>query len=235
VVLTNAGTASASELVAGALQDHDRAIIVGRPSFGKALIMQGMPLTDGSLMMLVVGHMKTPCGRIIQRQYRQVRTTDYYRRAGAVGDTAGRPTCQSASGRTFYGGGGVYPDIVLDEPPATPVWLATLREQGQAIKWAGARLASPQGAPDKVEAYLSDTFLDAQQLAEFRRTTKSDGIDIPPGEAADVLVRRELSAVTARAKLGEGAYYRVRLAHDPWLAAAVRAFDAASVLKGPKS
>jgi carboxyl-terminal processing protease len=63
VVLVNRGTASASELLAGALQDHDRALIVGRPTFGKALLMVGLPLTDGSLMMLVIGRVRTPCGR----------------------------------------------------------------------------------------------------------------------------------------------------------------------------
>ena len=73
VVLVNRGTASASELLAGALQDHDRALIVGRPTFGKALLMQGVPLSDGSMMMLVIGRARTPCGRIVQRQYRGVR------------------------------------------------------------------------------------------------------------------------------------------------------------------
>ena len=65
----NSGTASASELVAGALQDHDRALIVGRPTFGKSLLMRGFPMSDGSALVLVVGHVRTPCGRIVQRQY----------------------------------------------------------------------------------------------------------------------------------------------------------------------
>ena len=60
VLMVDQGTASASELVAGALQDHDRALIVGRPTFGKSLIMQGLPLTDGSVIMLVIGRMQTP-------------------------------------------------------------------------------------------------------------------------------------------------------------------------------
>ena len=78
----------APEIVAGALQDHDRALIVGRPSFGKSLLMQGFPLTDGSVVMLVVGHVRTPCGRVIQREYRDVTTRDYYRLSRAERDTA---------------------------------------------------------------------------------------------------------------------------------------------------
>ena len=107
VVLINGGTASAAELVAGALQDHDRAIIVGRPSFGKALLMKPIRLTDGSVLMLVVGHVRTPCGRVIQRSYRGLALRDYYTRALAPRDTAGLPSCRTDAGRTVFGGGGI--------------------------------------------------------------------------------------------------------------------------------
>src|SRR6185503_9859981 len=90
LVLVDEGTASASEIVAGALQDHDRALVVGRPTFGKSLLMQGFPMTDGSAIVLVIGHVKTPCGRVIQRQYRGIGTREYYRLAHAARDTAGR-------------------------------------------------------------------------------------------------------------------------------------------------
>src|SRR6185436_14297090 len=110
LVLVDEGTASASEIVAGALQDHDRALIVGRPSFGKSLLMRGFPLADGSIFVLVVGHVKTPCGRVVQRQYRNVTTHEYYRLAKAERDTAGRASCTTDAGRVVYGGGGIYPD-----------------------------------------------------------------------------------------------------------------------------
>jgi carboxyl-terminal processing protease len=67
VVMVNGGTASASELVAGALQDHDRALVVGRPTFGKSLLMRGFPMSDGSVLVLVIGRVRTPCGRVVQR------------------------------------------------------------------------------------------------------------------------------------------------------------------------
>src|SRR5690606_8709064 len=99
VVMIDDGTASASELVAGALQDHDRATVVGQPSFGKSMMMRGFPLSDGSILVLVVGLVRTPCGRDVQRQYRGVSARDYYRLASAERDTVGRPTCKSKAGR----------------------------------------------------------------------------------------------------------------------------------------
>ncbi|HEX6912312.1 MAG TPA: S41 family peptidase, partial [Longimicrobium sp.] len=140
VVMVNEGTASASELVAGALQDHDRALIVGRPTFGKSLLMQGFPLTDGSIIMLTIGHIKTPCGRVIQRQYRDVRGADYYRMARTARDTVGRPSCRTAGGRTVYGGGGIYPDVVMPEAEPVPVWLARLSEEAVHTRWIGGYL-----------------------------------------------------------------------------------------------
>ena len=94
VVLVDNGTASASELLAGALQDHDRALIVGRTTFGKSLLMQTFPLTDGSRMALVIGQVRTPCGRMIQREYHGETRRAYYRDAGQVrrhGFSAGLP------------------------------------------------------------------------------------------------------------------------------------------------
>lgn len=233
VVLVNRGTASASELLAGALQDHDRALIVGRPTFGKALLMQAVPLTDGSLMMLVIGHVRTPCGRVVQRQYRGVRYADYLRNAAAERDTTGRPSCQTPAGRTLYGGGGIFPDIVFDQPLPTPLWLARLNERDVLTKWAGAYLAQTR-APDRIEAYLDDSALPASGVAEFRTFARSNGAEPLPGDA-DALLRRELLAVLARVKLGEAAYYRVLLRDDPWIGRSIQAFERASLLRGPQT
>ena len=142
VLLVNGGTASASELIAGALQDHDRALVVGRTTFGKSLMMQGFPLADGSAVMLVVGHLKTPCGRVIQRQYRGVARRDYYRLAGEARDTVGRPSCRTAAGRTVYGGGGIYPDAALPEAPPAPLWLARVHEVDLPLQWIGGYLGA---------------------------------------------------------------------------------------------
>ena len=142
VVLINGGTASAAELVAGALQDHDRAVIVGRPSFGKALMMKPIRLTDGSVLMLVVGHVRTPCGRVIQRSYRGLDLRDYYHQAAAVRDTTGLPSCRTDAGRTVYGGGGIFPDIALGAKSPTPVWFDRLQVDNIPLQWVGGYLDS---------------------------------------------------------------------------------------------
>ncbi|HEX8693311.1 MAG TPA: S41 family peptidase [Longimicrobium sp.] len=192
VVMVNEGTASASELVAGALQDHDRALVVGRPTFGKSLLMQGFPMTDGSVIVLVVGHVKTSCGRVVQRQYREVRSTEYYRLAHAARDTVGRPSCRTDRGRTVYGGGGIYPDVVLQETEPAPVWLARLYEDDVVTRWVAAYLTANAAAFTTPEALAASPSLPAGALADFRAFAGRQGRQVPAGAEVDARLQREL-------------------------------------------
>ena len=233
VVMVNEGTASASELVSGALQDHDRALIVGRPTFGKSLLMGGFPLSDGSVIMLTIGHVKTPCGRVVQRQYRDVRTADYYRMARAARDTAGRPSCRTAGGRTVYGGGGIYPDVVLPEPLPAPVWLARLAEDGVHTRWIGGYLTDNAGAFTTADALAAAARLPAGALAQFRAFAQAQGHSIPEDAEADRATERMLLREIAGAKWGAAGYYRVSVALDDQIGAAVREFQrAGQILSG---
>ncbi|MBK5187981.1 MAG: PDZ domain-containing protein [Gemmatimonadaceae bacterium] len=164
VLLVNAGTASASELVAGALQDHDRALIVGHTTFGKSLLMRGFPMADGSMIELVVGHVRTPCGRIIQRQYHGISLHDYYRLAGADRDTVNRPSCKTDGGRTVYGGGGIYPDMRLPDAPSAPAWLARASEDDLLLKWTGAWVTANATSLTSLDALASSRTLPAAAL-----------------------------------------------------------------------
>ena len=230
VLLVNAGTASASELVAGALQDHDRALIVGRPTFGKALVMGGFPLTDGSVFVLVVGHVKTPCGRVVQRQYREITRRDYYRLAAAERDTAGRPSCRTTGGRTVYGGGGIYPDIVLPEMEHVPLWLARAREQDLLIKWVNRFLGANASQFPNVEALAAMTSPGAAAVADFRALATAEGLQIPDGPDVDATIGKGLLRVIAQAKFGDAGLFRLIAGHDPEIASAVRAFDRAEAI-----
>ena len=232
VLMVNEGTASASELVAGALQDHDRALVVGRPTFGKSLLMQGFPLSDGSIIMMTIGHIKTPCGRVIQRQYRGVREADYYRMARAQRDTAGRPSCRTAGGRTVYGGGGIYPDVVLPEAEPAPVWLARLAEDAVHTRWIGGYLTENAGAFTTADALAAAPRLPEGALASFRAFAQQQGHALPAGADADRALERMLLAEIAGTKWGGAGYYRVLAALDPQIGAAVAEFARAGEILG---
>jgi carboxyl-terminal processing protease len=117
VVLVNRDTASAAEIVSGALQDHDRALIVGETTFGKGLVQTVYNLAENSGLALTTYHYYTPSGRLIQRNYEGVSLYDYYNHAGALpADSSNREVKLTDSGRTVYGGGGITPDEKIDFP-----------------------------------------------------------------------------------------------------------------------
>jgi carboxyl-terminal processing protease len=116
VILVNGNTASASEIVAGAMQDHDRALIVGQPSFGKGLVQSIIPLEHGAGLTLTSAKYYTPSGRLIQRDYSNGGFYDYYTKGGLSHldkDQGLKPAGQERrtdTGRAVYGGGGIAPD-----------------------------------------------------------------------------------------------------------------------------
>jgi carboxyl-terminal processing protease len=116
VILINENTASASEIVAGAMQDHDRALIVGQTSFGKGLVQSIIPLEYGAGLTLTSAKYFTPSGRLIQRDYSNGGFYDYYTHGAGVGREPASPTkptgpeTKTDTGRAVYGGGGISPD-----------------------------------------------------------------------------------------------------------------------------
>ena len=116
VILINENTASASEIVAGAMQDHDRALIVGQTSFGKGLVQSIIPLEYGAGLTLTSAKYFTPSGRLIQRDYSNGGFYDYYTHGAGVASEPKSPTkptgpeTKTDTGRAVYGGGGISPD-----------------------------------------------------------------------------------------------------------------------------
>ncbi|MFV0390103.1 MAG: S41 family peptidase [Pyrinomonadaceae bacterium] len=125
IVLVNGNSASASEILSGALQDHDRALIVGETTFGKGLITNPFQLEYGSMVLLTIAKFETPSGRLIQRDYSDGKLYDYQTHGGTL-DEADKPPKpktdkkQTDSGRIVYGGGGISPDIEIKQRTLTP-------------------------------------------------------------------------------------------------------------------
>jgi carboxyl-terminal processing protease len=115
VVLVNQSSASAAEIVSGALQDHDRAWIMGETTFGKGLVQSVFPLSGGTAIALTTAHFFTPSGRLIQRDYSHQSFYDYYSHKDGITRNA-NDVKMTDSGRTVYGGGGVTPDEEYQTP-----------------------------------------------------------------------------------------------------------------------
>jgi carboxyl-terminal processing protease len=118
VVLVNRGTASAAEIVAGAIQDHDRGLIAGETTFGKGLVQTVYPLSENTGLALTTAKYYTPSGRLIQREYTGVSLYDYYYNDRKNGDAAvgNHEVKMTDGGRTVYGGGGISPDVKIPNP-----------------------------------------------------------------------------------------------------------------------
>src|SRR5215475_4119128 len=116
VVLVNRGTASAAEIVAGAIQDHDRGLIVGETTFGKGLVQTVYPLSENTGLALTTAKYYTPSGRLIQREYTGISLYDYYYNREKEENNGSKEIKLTDSGRTVYGGGGISPDVKYDTP-----------------------------------------------------------------------------------------------------------------------
>lgn len=225
IVLIDAGTASASELLAGALQDHDRALIVGQPSFGKSLMMRGFPLSDGSVLMLVVGQLRTPCGRIIQRQYREITARNYYRMAEAERDTVGRPSCRTKGGRTVYGGGGIYPDVRTPPPAPLTEWQRRVNALDLPLAWVGGYITQQGAALGTLDAFAARPVLADGAADAFRAFAQERGVTIPRSAEDDARLERSLVLTVAAAKWGNAGLFTVEARIDPDVRNALQYFD----------
>jgi carboxyl-terminal processing protease len=236
-VLIDERSASAAEALAGSLQDHDRALILGRRSFGKALVQSPFILPNGDVIMLTMGRVLTPSGRFIQRPYRGMRTELYLAAAGRedlAGDTLQRFTTDA--GRDVLGGGGIRPDVLLPGPPAVPAWLTAAADSAfdEAVADSVAHTldGGPEGEtswradPGRWRAALLPAFLD-------RARTRLD-VDARPDSALEALILRHLAQRAAVVRWGVEAGHRFAVAHDPDIRAAVAHLPQLSAFISPR-
>jgi carboxyl-terminal processing protease len=143
VVLVNGQSASASEIVSGAIQDHDRGLIVGEVSFGKGLVQTQYPLSEDTALLLTTARYYTPSGRLIQRDYKNVTLYDYHYNPKPPQKPEVKLT---DSGRQVYGGGGITPDQVVTQPKPNDFEDSLIRR--------GVFYPFPSGVGDFTRYYL---------------------------------------------------------------------------------
>ena len=188
IVLVNRGSASASEIVSGALQDWDRALIVGETTFGKALVQNQFRFDDGSALFLTVARYYTPSGRLIQRDYEDielylnpapvddVRSEDDPDAPWVSSDDEERPAYSTAGGRTVYGGGGIHPDIVIEPTRVSALAAYLYRAPLRLFFRFGVQYAAEHAAelPASFADFNADFEVSAELIDEFIAVVRSD-------------------------------------------------------------
>src|SRR5258708_15897538 len=208
VVLVNRGTASAAEIVAGAIQDHDRGLIVGEITFGKGLVQTVYPLSNDTGLALTTAKYYTPSGRLIQRDYSNVSLYDYYFDRDGVGDTTNKEVKLTDSGRTVYGGGGITPDVKV-EPVKSNHFQDTLLQHYAFFNFAKHYI---------VGHHINKSFeVDDNVLADFRKSLDADKV---PYTEADLVQNNDWVRSSLKSEIFVDAYgqeegMRVKAETDP--------------------
>jgi carboxyl-terminal processing protease len=228
IVLLNRESASASEIVAGAIQDHDRGLVVGETSWGKGLVQSVYSLQYGAGLALTTSRYYTPSGRNIQRDYSSF--YDYYLGDSGAQVNEEREIFRTDTGRTVYGGGGITPDVVVR--PREPHQVVQLLQVRSAIFNFAVQYVAEN--PDvTMDFEITDEVVDAfvRYAAENEVATEQDIRQAFDGDPLDrEFVERALIAEIVAAKFGYDASYPYRLQGDEQVEKAIELFPEAERL-----
>ena len=225
VLLVDHGSASASEITAGAIQDLDRGLVVGTTSFGKGLVQSVFPLDGGYSLKMTTGKWFTPSGRSIHKERKFEDGHFVEEKPDSTPETdlerKSRPAYKSDAGRTIYGGGGIAPDVLMgDDTLATleSEFLRSVAAKGQVIQTVLARYAL------ELKGTVTPDFKATPDwTAELMKRVDAAGVTIVPkfAQTAPALLTQELEHRVARQAFGDGVAKRRELSRDRQLSKAV--------------
>jgi carboxyl-terminal processing protease len=231
VVLVDRNSASASEIVSGCIQDHDRGLVVGETTFGKGLVQRVIPLRNGGALALTTAKYYTPSGRLIQRDYSNL--DDYFldaeledddARAAVDPEAAGHELRRTDSGRTVYGGGGITPDYVV-RAEREPALLSRIRRENILFDYAVRFVAAH---PDLKPGFaVSDDVMKDLRAFLASRNFKYDA-EAFDGSRKGLELR--LRSQIGRVKWGAEAESRILVEGDTQVQKALTLFDEAAKL-----
>lgn len=241
IILINEWSASASEIIAGAIQDNDRGLVIGRRSFGKGLVQEQVQLSDGSAVRLTVARYYTPTGRSIQKPYENGQEeyyNDFMQRYmdGELQDPDNIKfndslKFETPGGRIVYGGGGIMPDIFIPlETENQTDFFTQTANRGLVYRFAfnyadknRATILKHENAQNFIEQFDIDGAL----YRKFLAFAEEEGINtrLANRQASDTLIKNYLKAYIGRNVFGNEAFFPVLNNNDPALEKALEAFE----------
>lgn len=235
VVLVNEGTASAAEIISGALQDHDRAVVVGTPTFGKGLVQTLFQLGDGVALKLTTARWFTPSGRTIQRMAKdqEEQVLQAYAEAGVLSDSlkpktdtsvAARPIFRTDGGRAVRGGGGIVPDVIVRQDTLTKGERELVRAIGEKLGVYRDVLTAYAIALKEQKGVADERFTVTPAMRTEvvnRMAAKGVKLDAAVVAAGGTLIDQQLGYEVARYVFGRPAEFRRRSSEDPQMQTAM--------------
>jgi carboxyl-terminal processing protease len=234
IVMIDHASASASEIVSGAMQDWDRALIIGETSFGKGLVQRQYGLKNGGALLLTVARYYTPSGRLIQRDYtdKEKYLSELAEEidAEAEADTTARPEYKTAAGRIVHGGGGVTPDVRLSERWN---WSKLQRMIDRSyFDFANQFINEKRFTASSFDWFRDDYAVSDETVKSFESFLHTKKLEFSPDSlwAEADQVRAGIKREMARNLWGENERYQILIEEDPQIVAALELFPQAELM-----